>query len=550
MRVRGNWISLLSWRAFSGSGDQMERSIGRLSSGYRVNGAGDDAAGMSISQRIRGQFQGLMRANRNALDGISLVQTAEGALGEIHELLHRGRELSVQAANGVLDSAQKASIQTEVEQILEEIDRVVDTTTYNGMRVLAPNGNSSAVAKVIMGLRSGWLEQAEKLIDQHYGIQGDNTTLRVVFENTGAEAAWISGTPNVATGRLDNLTLHINLADFGTVGGPDGGSGPIYNDRKVARALTQAILARNSNFPAVDQWFVSGVADYLVGRDEQLAQDIATYGKQAIIDAMDDVLSGTWKDDNLHRSAAYVAVKYLNSKLAPFSIKDVFAQLTLGNNLDTALSSTYGAGVASFIATDFKINGLAFLNSLNLTDADVGAIGGGDASTVIPNVGSYSESPLARFVIEWPKLVSSTKITLQVGANTSDSNTMTFEIPEVSTYTLGLLGADVTKDATDAMNRFGQAITSVSGMRSNLGTVQIRLEHTVNSNNVTVENEKQSYSRIMDLDVALEMTNLTRQQILTASSGAMLAQSNASRQHVMWLLKGISGGGLAAMGAM
>jgi flagellin len=532
MRVRGNWISLVAWRSFSSANSAVEKSIARVSSGLSINSAADDAAGLGISERIKTQFRGVAQANRNALDGISLVNTAEGALNEIHSLLQRGRELSVQAANGTLDNKEKASIQYEIDHILAEIDRISGMTTFNNRRLLS-SGDVAGASAVINGLRTGWLEQAEKLVQTQYGIAGDLSTITIDLQQNAGSGAWTTGTRNAVTGRLDGLTLHVNLTDFANQ------SGPVNNDRQIARALTQAIMFRNVDVNLVDPWFVSGASDYIAGGTEQLKANVDAHGAQAVVDAMHDALTGTWTDDSLHRSAAYAAVRYLDTVLPASQMKNVMQQLQQpGATLNDAFLNTFGDTVANLINNHFSVDGVTFIQSLNLNGPDVGAIGGGTATTVIPKGTGYSESPLVGFKIKWPPPTQPDDIILQIGAN--EGQTLKLAMTEVSGYSLDLMGIDVVNNAQDAIDRFGKAITTVSGVRSTLGVAGNRLEHTINSNQVMAENSQASYSRITDLDTALEMTVLTRQQVLLQSSGAMLAQANASRQHVLWLLKGLS----------
>lgn len=547
MRVRNSWTALLAWRSLTNMSGQVERSISHLSSGLRVQTAADDAAGMSISERMRSQYQGLVQANRNVMDGLSLTQTAESSLQEVNTLLQRARELAVQSANGVYTIGDRQSIQTEVEGIVSEIDRIADTSSFNGRRLLTPSADTSALANIINGLHSGWLEQSEKVIEQYYGLTGDGSALRIVLDPLGTDSAWISGTPNGTNGHLDNLELHINVADFGTVGGPDGGSGPVYNDRKVARALNEAVLARTTDYVNLSKWFISGTSDYIAGRNEQVAQDVAAHGAAGVVAAFQDAATaGNWTDDSLHRAAAYLAVRFLDSQLGlnGYAMADFMQALTTGASLDTALSMYYGTDTAGFIDDFTNVYGTAFTQALDLTSSDVGGIDHGDAHTVIPNGTTYTQNPLEHLTTDWsslvnPDLVKPMQFVLQVGANVGE--TLTFEVPVISSMTLDLLGLDYVKAPTDGLNRVDKAISTVTGARATLGAVSNRLEHTFNANNLLYESLVSSYSRIRDLDIARSVSDLARQQILVSSSGAMLAQANTMRQNVKWLLNGMGG---------
>lgn len=548
MRIRDNWLALVSWRSFASAGARVDRSIGRLASGLSINAASDDVAGHAISERLISQFRSLTQATRNAMDGLSLVQTGEAALSEVNELLQRGRELSLQATNGVWTPDEKKAIQAEITHLLAEIDRISDVSMFNGNRLLSPFANSALISNIMNGLQSSWLRETERVVKEQYGLIGDMSSLRIVFENSGSDAAWVTGLSNAASGKLDNLTLHINLTEMDPQGGPDGGEGPIYNDRKVARALTQAILARNSNFAFVEDWFKSGAADFIAGRNELLKADLAEHGTAALVNAMNDALTGTWVDDSLHRSAAYVAMRYLDVQLGPDAMDDFMNMVkSPGGTVDGAMNSLLMISANDFV-NDFLANGALFLAGLDLDSADVGGIGGGDASGVIPNPTEFSQTPLVNFQVDWDLFsglgagsgttMRPMQFTLQIGANKGD--TLSFEIPVISTMTLGLIGVDVVKAAEKAVKDFTTALQIVTGARTAMGTVQNRLDHVINNNNQMSIAGQASYSRIRDLDFASEMTEMTRNQILVSSSGAMLAQANTARQNVMWLLSGVS----------
>lgn len=537
MRIGNRFGTVMTWRALTNADEGLRQSIARLSSGLRINGASDDAAGLAISQRLLGQIRGLAQARRGTADAVSLVQTAEGALAEVHSLLNRANVLAIQASNGTLSAGDRHSAQLEVAQILAEIDRIADTTTYNDRRLLNPSGNAAAVAAAVNGLRSGWLAQSESLINTYYGLFGGGAPLTIVLESSGQQPTWVSGTPGV-NGKLDNLKLHINLAAFGTGGGPDGGPGPVYNDRAVASALTQAILARSSNYVNLQSWFKSGVSDFMAGGLELLNGAISTYGNAAVVNAITP-----WADDTLHYASAYLATRYLDAQLtaAGSSMSTLMSFLNGGSDLDTALLFTVGLDEASFI-TDFKANGGTFLANLQtsgmLSGPDVGGIHPGDASTVIPNGGTYSTNPLTGFAVTWEigSSAQASNIRFQVGPNASDQ--LSVNLPEVTTFTLGIAGIDVTTRPQEAAQLLQSAVDILSGARNYLGSVGNRLEHAGNTDEQAYGAELRSYSQIVDLDYAHEIANMTRLQILQSSAAAMAAQANVVPRLVLSLLEG------------
>lgn len=536
MRIQTNIPALNSWNALSGALRGLEKALRRLSSGERVNTAADDAAGLAIAEKLRSRIRGLHQGTRNAQDGISLIQSAEGALQEVSAILQRARELAVQAANGTLTSADRSSLQQELDQLLAEIDRIADSSSFNGIRLLSASANNQAVTGVLAGLRRSWLTQSEQIIADWYGLTADNTSLSIILETSGARSAWITGSPG-ALGRLENVQLHINLPEFSPATWPNGGTDPLFDDRLVARALTQAVLARTTNYVVLPDWFISGAADYIAGGDEELAANVARYGGATVVAS----LGTPWADDSLHRSAAYLAIKYLDSVMQGLggSIKDFMQMLSASSSLDSTFS-TFGLGNTSAFIADFLTNGAAFLSGLNLTDADVGAVQGGDKYTVIPDVDNYSTAPLANFTVVWPSGIAGAArepLQLQVGAE--KGQIIQVELPEITVLSLNLLSVSLTRDPGEAVDLLDAAIQKVAQSRADLGAVQNRLEHTIAVNEVTAENLLASESKIRDADMAEELLYLVRVQILVSSGVAMLAQAHRLPQQVVRMLSAL-----------
>src|SRR5690348_15846632 len=235
----------------------MERSLQRLSSGLRVNTARDDAAGLAISERMTSQIRGTGQAQRNANDAISLLQTGEGALSEVANLLQRGRELALQA---------------EIQQLMSEGDRIGRDTDFNGVKILGGGYGGTAVVsggpdplaarklEIVDALKRSWLAQGEQLVRQFYGIEGDGAELKVQFVDNQSYLAAVSWTgTEVGTGKIVNMTLNIDFTDFDPAGWPNGsGNGFVNNDRIVAHELTHAIMGRAMNLTGMPLWFIEG----------------------------------------------------------------------------------------------------------------------------------------------------------------------------------------------------------------------------------------------------------------------------------------------------
>lgn len=183
LTLNTNIASLNAQRNLGTSESVLSKALQRLSSGLRINSAADDAAGLAISERMTTQIRGLSQAVRNANDGISFLQTAEGALGSVTESLQRIRELAVQAANSTNSVSDRAALQQEIAQLTQEIGRVGRTTTFNGQLIFAQTEDSvvgdSAQLAVLDGLRSGWLTAAEDLIREQFGIEASGQSIRI-----------------------------------------------------------------------------------------------------------------------------------------------------------------------------------------------------------------------------------------------------------------------------------------------------------------------------------------------------------------------------------
>ena len=255
LSVNTNVASLNAQRNLNGSQTALGKAIQRLSSGLRINSAADDAAGLAISDRFTTQINGFNQAVRNANDGISMLQTADGALSTVSQALQRVRELAVQAANATNSDADKKALQLEVSQLTAEVDRVGRTTTFNSQKIFGQDTASVVgdpdVLAVQDGLKSGWLSSAEDLIRQYYGIQANGNSFKIEFDTftDGAGGTLARVGANVGSSGIgQNITLQIDMADFVPPNPPNGGNAPFYADRVIAHEMVHATMARSTNF--------------------------------------------------------------------------------------------------------------------------------------------------------------------------------------------------------------------------------------------------------------------------------------------------------------
>jgi len=537
LRIANNLPALRGWRQLIAANGAMERSMERLSSGLRINRAGDDVAGQGISERMRTQIRGLNQSMRNILDGISVTQVAEASLGEVSDLLQRARELALMAGNGILGPDEKRMLQVELDHITDEVDRILVSAEFNGRKLLG--GANPVITKTLDGLRRSWLANAEQMIEAHYGLTGDGANLKIVFEQTGAKAAWVQGI-NDGTGKLTNLELHINLAMEKNPVLPNGGEPPQYTDRLIAHELVHAVMDRTMAVTALPSWFKEGAAELIHGADERLSVELGALGVAGLVGEID-----TWDDTSADYAAAYAAVKYLHSRILAgggTGIRALFDRLEAGDPLDAAIAATTAYADAAAFLADFKAaaGGQAFISALNLADSDPGGIiPGQTAETAVPDTETNTWDPLKHFKEIWPETASFTQvepIVLQIGANIGE----TVGLPELasSTYELNLLGLDLVTDHTGALRQVDGAMRSVLSLRAELGAIENRLEHTYRVTAIQAENLTAAESRIRDLDMAEEMTNYVKQQLLIQTSTAMLAQANVLHRDALRVLMG------------
>ncbi|GKX67205.1 flagellinolysin [Inconstantimicrobium mannanitabidum] len=563
-------------RYYTISQNNSGKSISKLSSGLRINQAADDAAGLSISEGMRAQIRGLDQGSRNVEDGISLAQTAEGGLDEIHKYLQRGRELSVQANNGTLTDDDKKQIQKEIDQIKKGIDDIANGTEFNKIHLLNESsisaGNKVSADNIIKGLKGGWLEKAEDRIFNTYGIKGTGSSNLNIYLDEGTPYGELAH----AGGPTGNLELHIDLADFNPASGQDGqtieGKG-YYADRVIAHEMTHAVMdevlgATKMNDMHTNNalWFVEGTAEFTSGADERLKSVIGksdqtgidTTKMNSLISRANDLLNGAaWNGDDQDYSAGYLITKYVENKLKGNGkdLKDVVNDIKVdssGTSATTVLQNSIGTrtGSTSYanFKTDFASNvGNYITNSIHLNwgadETDTGSIAGSDnggsalnAEDVINESGvTAKDQPLTGFKVVWPKEDDTKPLTVQVGANQGE----TLEIKRVNATSaaLGVDQVNVVSGATDGINKFESAINKVSQYRADIGAIQNRLEHTMSIDDNTGENLQSSESKVRDVDMAKEMMSFAKSGILSKAAMSMMSQANSSANSVLSLLQ-------------
>jgi len=483
MRINHNISALNAWRSMDQVNQSMGKTLERLSSGLRINRAGDDAAGLAISEKMRGQIKGLETAVKNAQDSISLIQTAEGALTETHSILQRMRELSVQAASDTNTDVDRNQIQLELDQLREEIDRISRTTEFNTQKLLDGKIESFRGSEDIKVVTGGNINVQAKLFSETV-----STTVSATLSTT--VSATLSTTVSGITGAFTTtLTTSASAALSTTVSGIN-----------LSTTLSTTLSATLSTT--------------LTTTD---ATTLSTTVSAALSTTVSAALSTTI--NAVAEEGTYV-IEVGQLEGAVTSALDVrITQITAGGIATTGVALSSGAatigGIAfSWDASTFDIND--FGSSLPLNEIVDSAVVRVEATNTAAN-----------------------QLVFQIGAN--EGHNIILGIDDMSAAALGLTDESLKATDQDSAERsimiVDAAIHKVSTARASLGAVQNRLEHTISNLGVASENLTAAESRIRDADMAKEMMDFTKQQILMQASNAMLAQANMIPQNVLQLLR-------------
>jgi len=556
LTVNTNISSSFTRRQLESNSTALGTSLQRLSTGQRINSAKDDAAGLQISNRLTSQVRGLNVATRNANDGISLLQVAEGALQSVTDALQRIRSLGLQAMNGSNGASERAALDQEAQQLLQEINRVNETTTFAGRKVF-DQGTFSVLGDldqraVLNALKGFWISEGEQRVFDAFGLTADGAELEITFTNDSSSQtlASVSGTSG-AGGKIFDQVLNVNLAYFDASSLPNGGSTPQYTDRVIAHEMAHAVMGRTMNFAGLPSWFIEGSAEALQGADERLAGDTAGGTNTAAILAAfnaDDVSASAGY------SGGYAAVRYMHEEIKAAGgkgIKDImgYLQQNSGSTLDQALTNA-SKGAFSSLAdfnTQFNADAATYVAGLDLSNADTGAIGGFDADggnvltaeNVLPNQGTGLPGSKGFKLVE-PELfnangVGGNTITqFQVGAQAYETIQIGFSAFSVDAMALSRLELSQTPGL--AVMDIDDALAYIDRQRGYMGALQNRLESTINNLQSIAENAAASRSRILDTDFAAETSNLVSRQIIQQAAQSVLAQANQRPQAVLSLL--------------
>ena len=472
MVVQHNMQAMNANRMLNVTTTQQSKATEKLSSGYKINRAADDAAGLSISEKMRKQIRGLDQASTNAQDGISAVQTAEGALTEVHSMLQRMNELATQAANGTNSSSDRSSIQDEIDQLTTEIDRVAETTKFNETYLLKGNGKTSDV----------------KINAKDAGIEG---TLTGVGTGTATfKMAALKNGESITIGSK-GYTIGSTIADVKTaIQGAKAGDKITVNGTEYTVADDKGTnVDRTENILKKDdiKALVNDGAKVIVGTQTYVAMtEDTTGGKTA-----DGV-----GDNDASVISANKAYELIKNELIKAS------SIGADAGYEAKIKSADHVNKGAYSSTNTQISFTIEEGKREVTQGlQIGLHVGADAD----------ENNKISFTVD------------------------TMDSAGLGVKGLNLVDKTGAK-ATYAIDSIADAISKVSAQRSSLGAVQNRLEHTINNLDNVVENTTSAESQIRDTDMAETMVEYSKNNILAQAGQSMLAQANQSNQGVLSLL--------------
>ena len=544
MVVQHNLQAMNSNRMLGINQGTMAGSTEKLSSGYKINRAADNAAGLSISEKMRKQIRGLTQASTNAEDGISSVQTAEGALQEVTDMLQRMNELAVQAANGTNSQTDRQYIQDEIDQLVTEIDRVAETTKFNETYLLkgdqAGNGKSVYTQSYNVtymrntGFNTTKINGGKGSISVQHNYVG-NDSLIIATSSLGSSVKATS----VVLGGGDDITPYLQ-----SVAG--GKTGTINTSSYAAFKLTQASVATNSIAVNVSTGAMSVKTDatvYVLDKENnqiiklQAGDDVSKYVKNVSVSINRNATSTGGATGTTNTTSATTSVNFMEVADGYQFLKEMTTAQASAVNVEKTKGEAQlydGQGNA--------VSGVGLKNHFN----EFGVYKEGSLYTDAEGKTAVKSASISTYInTSSTRVADDLSFSLHVGADSAKENKITARI---QTMTAASLGIDVLKStqsgivdstggkATDAIDVIASALQQVSTQRSALGAIQNRLEHTIKNLDNVVENTTSAESSIRDTDMATEMVKYSNVNILAQAGQSMLAQANQSNQGVLSLL--------------
>ena len=583
MRIQHNIAAMNAYRNYSNNTSAVTKNLEKLSSGYKINRAGDDAAGLAISEKMRAQISGLQAASKNAKDGISLVKTAEGALQEVHDMLNRMVTLATQSANGTYDNqTDRYQLQKEVNQLKAEIDRIADSSNFNGINLLDGSMSTDGVVNTfnnvdltaVLDAKDAQVAAKGKfqidMSQSKWVANQDNATVDFNFGGVdvsiklGKAGDAVTGA-TVAQAFVDEINKNGGGADAGKIkiGGKEftvtqdkgvitfsGVDTSVFTSGNGVDAGTKLTVTADGN-GTVSYW----EADETPGNQgyaqdwkmiEEPVSDIGNLLAQATFELADDgvaISDGTTIKigDQTYTFAVGKNSQFKNSDsdniidLTDYEANDdtryvaAAARLTQAAKNNTAVDVSYDANTGKIYLTE-KAGGI---------DRNVYDLFGSKTSAATGSEKDATWKSVDRSLVQVGQASMNGKaLTLQIGDTSDSYNQLNVNIKDCHAAAIGIGSIDIStqKGAQAAVDSIKNAINYVSDVRGTLGATQNRLDHTINNLSVMTENIQDAESTIRDTDVAEEMMAYTKNNILVQSAQAMLAQANQIPQGVLQLL--------------
>ena len=573
MRINYNVSSIIARNALNNNERRVSVSTQKLSSGYKINSAADDAAGMAIARKMNAQIKSIQRANRNSNDGLSVVNTADGAMAEMHDILQRMNELSIQAANGTNANSDREQIQKEIDQLVNELDRIADTTQFNAQNLLdgsfAYKGYTNTENVKIMSYTEGvstgtyvigqikynhYEDKVTKYTHEEREIKDlDGKVIDIEYKREDGEITHddhyeASSADDVQNALVTSTSLNQYAGINGVTAFPDGSKVILDGENIIVKAENDFEL----KFTINDKDALDGTGATTSSTSKWITTNCY---KNITVTTTSTISNKRFNISELHipndTSPAYTNFKDDNGK----GLREDFAELfkELHPDCDIQINSVTCDVTTGKFEVDYTYKNVKdstktgdeklefelyqekneygkemdtkktmenYLYSKTETKVTEYTVGGSDPSDCITM-----------------DLTGMGPMIVQVGANAGQH--MEIEIPALNTINLGVKDLDITTEdsATAAIDTVGDAINMLSSVRSKIGAYANRLEHTITNLDTTEENMTASYSRIMDVDMATEMTEYSTVQVLAQASTSMLAQANERPQQVLQLLQ-------------
>lgn len=563
MRINYNVSSIIARNALNNNDMRLSGSTQRLSSGYKINSASDDAAGLAIARKMNAQIKSLQQANRNSNDGLSVVNTADGAMAEMHDILQRMNELAIQSANGTNSDSDREQIQKEIDQLVQEIDRIADTTQFNAQNLLdgsfALKGYTNTENVKVMSYSEGVATGTYAIGKLTYYHYEDTITYTNQEKDVKHKERYeVSSADDVKNALVTSSSISAYAAVGQKVEGykafPDGSKVILEDENIVIKAendfeMKLTLNNREDVYPGISTASISTYITTNCYKNITVANDDGSvrYNIKELnfYHEEDDATPPNTINEHIYTSSEEAGLR---------DLKEDFAELFEEKYPDCDIDITD----LTFDGTDTFTIGVRATNKRDGTVTDETL-----TFKLYQEKDEYDNIPDPKELDDY--LYSTTKtvkteytvgngeddingcialnmtgmgaMVIQVGAN--EGQQLEIEIPALNTINLGVDDLDISTEdaATAAIDIVGNAINQLSGVRAKIGAYANRLEHTITNLDTTEENMTASYSRIMDVDMATEMTEYSTVQVLVQASTSMLAQANERPQQVLQLLQ-------------